>query len=225
MQLPTQNDSGFWEALFLARHNDLQQACPRVLANKDGGALSGTPDTFQEFVERMIRKYSEKRVSRGLKKISATLDHVKSFSGAFAAFAQADMAGMIIWGSLQIVIEVSVMLLTPEPKCPWGIFADCNVCQCVCRFSNDIDTTLALIADMNIALPLYDQALALHPNKKSLQYPLQDLFNEYIDCCLIIMKEFSLNPLCECLPKTPNQQCWHLDGGSSNIPQHSSNMR
>ncbi|KAK0732045.1 P-loop containing nucleoside triphosphate hydrolase protein [Lasiosphaeris hirsuta] len=48
---------------------------------------------------------------------------------------------------------------------------------------------------MNAALPIYDQALALHPNRKSLKFPLQNLFNEYVDCCLVIMKEFSQNPI------------------------------
>jgi hypothetical protein len=77
------------------------------------------------------------------------------------------------------------------------------VCQCVCRFSNDIDATLVLIADMNAALPLYDQAVALHPSKRSLQFPLKNLFNEYIDCCINIMKEFSQSPISECLFALP----------------------
>lgn len=58
---------------------------------------------------------------------------------------------------------------------------------------------------MNSALPLYNQAMALHPSKKSLRFPLQDLFNEYIDCCLIIMKEFSLSSIRECLVCLPTR--------------------
>jgi len=56
-----------------------------------------------------------------------------------------------------------------------------------------------LIADMNKALPLYERTLSLYQGEfgNSLRSALQDLFNEYVDCCLAVMKEFTQSALSE----------------------------
>ncbi|KAI1123776.1 P-loop containing nucleoside triphosphate hydrolase protein [Nemania abortiva] len=48
---------------------------------------------------------------------------------------------------------------------------------------------------MHAALPLFERGMALHPNMESLKFPLKDLFNEYIDCCVVIVREFSHGPI------------------------------
>jgi len=75
-------------------------------------------EEFQEFMNNIVQKHSQKLLSRGLQKVSGTLNHVKSFSAALSSFSQIDMAGLIVWGSLQIIIEVRVFALITSTLSP-----------------------------------------------------------------------------------------------------------
>jgi len=102
-----------WESIIQARRTDLEHATPFHF-NFTNAAT--TREGFQEFIHDIVKTHAQKPLSRGLQKISATLGYVKSFSGALSSFSQVDMAGMIVWGTLQILIEViDAMRLSHPP--------------------------------------------------------------------------------------------------------------
>ncbi|KAI0407262.1 P-loop containing nucleoside triphosphate hydrolase protein, partial [Xylaria palmicola] len=163
--------SDFWFQIAHSWVKDMESASPGIPFKQVSF------EEFETFISNITQTYSRRKMSRALLKISGKLEHVKSFSAALSSFSQLDMLGMLVWGSLQLVIE------------------------CVCRYSNEIESTCELIANMHAALPSFKRGLALHPHAESLRFPLKDLFNEYIGCCLVIVKEFNNSPFKNLLKK------------------------
>lgn len=88
-----------WGELFDSKQKEIQQEC------RIDFQASDVPQ-FQRFLHDLTVKYSQKRFSRCLTRLSGSLEHVKSFTQAIMSFAQASDLGSLIWGSLQVVIEV-----------------------------------------------------------------------------------------------------------------------
>jgi hypothetical protein len=144
-------------------------------------------EDFNSSLNDILDKYCRNISVKILKKITPTLDHVRSFTSAVGALTQSQMIATLTWGALLNVIEASLSDLLPQSLL--------TLVQCVCRFSSQVEKTFDLIANVNNYLPLYDRSLALHPNAASLRWSLRRLFENYMTCCLEIVKHFSRKPL------------------------------
>jgi len=174
------SDTFLWDDAFNERKAALESQSPIALK------LSNYED-FNNNLNDILDKYCRNISAKILKKITPTLDHVRSFTSAIGAITQSQMIATLTWGALLVVIEASLSDLLPHSLL--------TLVQCVCRFSSQIEKTFDLIANVNNCLPLYDRSVALHPNAASLRWRLGRLFENYMSCCLEIVKHFSRKPL------------------------------
>jgi hypothetical protein len=91
--------SPFWREAFEKRRADLQSACPVAFQ-------AATWDQFRENLNNRIVFRKMTSVQRWAVKCAPTLENVKSFSNTLNSFAQSQMIGNIVWGALQLLIEV-----------------------------------------------------------------------------------------------------------------------
>lgn len=59
-----------------------------------------------------------------------------------------------------------------------------------------LESIVDILVDLNNSLPMFDAYLALFPDNPSLQWPLRDLYAEYLEFCLRTIKYLNTNPLC-----------------------------
>ena len=77
---------------------------------ENGATLVDLPDfvAFESALEIMYAKYSAKPVSTVVReKLAPHFDHIRSFERAISASSQSADAASLIWGGLQMVLEVS----------------------------------------------------------------------------------------------------------------------
>lgn len=55
-------------------------------------------------------------------------------------------------------------------------------------FSDVPDEICGLLDDLNSSLPTFEQHMALFPVEPSLQWPLQDIYEEYMDFCVNVIR-------------------------------------
>jgi hypothetical protein len=63
-------------------------------------------DGFEKALNRLCNKYTSTGLSRLLRILHPTLNHVRSFSGAINSAAQNNMVASLVWSGLQVFIEV-----------------------------------------------------------------------------------------------------------------------
>jgi hypothetical protein len=62
---------------------------------------------FEASLTHICNKYAQKNVSKFISdKLAPHFDHIKSFTSAVSSSAQANVCAMLLWGALQVVIEV-----------------------------------------------------------------------------------------------------------------------
>jgi hypothetical protein len=55
----------------------------------------------------MCKVYKSKGLTKCLRRLTLSLDHVRSFTLAISSATQADTTVTLVWGELQIVIEIN----------------------------------------------------------------------------------------------------------------------
>lgn len=80
----------------------------RVVERPDGSKVV-TPDfaTFQLAMQTMAVDYASKGLPKFLSKLYPKLEHIKSLQAAVSSMTQANMVSTLVWGALQIFLEVS----------------------------------------------------------------------------------------------------------------------
>ncbi|KAL8904626.1 MAG: hypothetical protein Q9207_003147 [Kuettlingeria erythrocarpa] len=128
-------------------------------------------EIFEATVDEITEKYAKKGASKFVKeRLSPHLEHIISFSEAIGTASQSASYGGAIWGGLLIVIES------------------------VCRFSRSLDEILTEVEALQASLPIFSEYVGLYSNNPGLQYCLRDLFEDYIDFCLCVVRYTSRNP-------------------------------
>jgi hypothetical protein len=97
-----------WDLIFQKWRRKFQDVAPLPPG-------SANFDSFQIALQHLTRQYSRKRVSQYLQKLTPSLEHVRSFSGALNSVAQVQDATNLTWGALQIVIEARTLLGADSP--------------------------------------------------------------------------------------------------------------
>lgn len=148
-------------------------------------------DEFQISLERMSKAYNEKNVAKFVHdKLAPCFLHIRSFEKAITSATQTGKASSLVWSGTQIVIEVSMfleVLLVDEVLT--------SALQMACRFSADLDTIFGQLESFYKALPIFDEYLILFPEEKRVGYALQDIFEDYANFCVSIIKYMRRTPL------------------------------
>lgn len=57
-----------------------------------------------------------------------------------------------------------------------------------------LEETVGLLTDLNNALPRMEEYLELFPGAPELQWPLQDLYDDYLDYCILVIHYLKNRP-------------------------------
>ena len=63
-------------------------------------------ETFQSALADLCRQYERRGVSRFITRLEPSFRHVRSFANAISSAAQVESGASLIWGGMQLVIEV-----------------------------------------------------------------------------------------------------------------------
>jgi hypothetical protein len=64
-------------------------------------------DQFEKFLERLCTQYTSKGASKFVReRLAPSFEHVKSFAAAINSATQSMLYASVIWGGLQVVLEV-----------------------------------------------------------------------------------------------------------------------
>ncbi|KAH9214614.1 hypothetical protein DL95DRAFT_523757 [Leptodontidium sp. 2 PMI_412] len=154
-----------WEKLVLEKTHKFQY--------ENCDTFTKIPD-FEVFRRSLIdlsMSYSRTKVPSLIQKLLTSIKHLQSFSAAITSSTQGSWAASLVWGGTQAVIV------------------------CACKHAEMLESIVDILVDLNNSLPMFDAYLALFPDNPSLQWPLRDLYAEYLEFCLRTIKYLNTNPL------------------------------
>ncbi|KAL9026672.1 MAG: hypothetical protein Q9196_004695 [Gyalolechia fulgens] len=128
-------------------------------------------ETFKASLDEITEKYANRRASNFIKeRLGPHLEHIASFSEAIGTASQSGSYGGAIWGGLLIVIEVGI------------------------SYIRSLDEILKEVEALQASLPQFTEYVGLYSNDPGLQFCLRDLFTDYIDFCICVVKYTNRNP-------------------------------
>lgn len=72
---------------------------------------------FTRYLDSITMRYQRRGWNRFIDRFKGSLEHIKSFERAISAMSQTQDAASLIWGSIQMVIEVSLRVVeTTRPR-------------------------------------------------------------------------------------------------------------
>ncbi|KAL9103692.1 MAG: hypothetical protein Q9163_001286 [Psora crenata] len=157
-----------WIRLFdQARHDLEEEQCNSVLRT------SGLDDLIAN-LDRSATLYSRHELPRLASKIHPSLRHIESFTSAISSASQYRPVACLVWGGIQAVLQV--------------------LYHCACLLPNVLEEMFELIADLNNTLPRFESDLTLYSDREELQWPLQDLYEEYLKYCTTAVRYLRRRP-------------------------------
>lgn len=175
-----------WERLFdQARHDLEEEQC--------GHALTTTGlDDLMCNLNRSATLYSRQEISRLANKLHPTLKHIQAFTSAISSAVQYTHIACLVWGGMQAVLQVLYTAFHGHL-----VYGSPNICcydQCACIIPNVLEEIFELITELNSTLPRFDNDLALYADREELQWPLQDLYEEYLNYCTTAVRYLRKKP-------------------------------
>ncbi|KAL8897522.1 MAG: hypothetical protein Q9207_007174 [Kuettlingeria erythrocarpa] len=148
-----------WHRLLDQARHDLEEEEQR------SGALTTTGlEQLMNNLSRSATLYSRQDISRLADKIQRSLKHIQTFTSAISSAAQYKPIACLVWGGIQAVL------------------------QCTCIVPNVLEEIFDLVAELNNDLPLIEVDLALYSSREELQWPLQDMYQDYLNYCITVVR-------------------------------------
>jgi hypothetical protein len=137
--------------------------------------------TFEATLARMYDDYANKKIAKFVnEKLSPHFEHIRSFERAIAASTQCSMYSTLIWGGLQMVIEVFSIAPTYEVAL--------TSLLCTCRFADSLNHIGDMLQELHSCLPDFEVYMMLYPKNPGLVFALRDIYEDYADYCICIVK-------------------------------------
>jgi len=91
----------------------LEEKKGRIIGKKNAEMIATLDyDTFQKRLPQLLENYSKKKVTKFLQCLDPAVEGLKVFTAAISSMTQANSVGTLLWGSLQLLLEVWAILLS-----------------------------------------------------------------------------------------------------------------
>lgn len=97
-----QQVTDIWSHMYQEKREALQQEYGGTVPSQDSSGFSDALNT-------LCVQYRSTGLPRLVVKVHGTLDHVRSLTSAISSCTQTDSTATLVWGGLQILIEVSTL--------------------------------------------------------------------------------------------------------------------
>lgn len=162
---------------------------------RDMKAINSTTTlaSLEKSISSQKKQYRDETIPKLLDRLDPFFNRLKAFTSAFDTIAQVHMIGCLTWGSLKIVIEVSIDILTYQHFQRSVYLLVCL--QLASRFRESLESVVCMYESLEKHLPRFEIYLSAFPAYARLEQAVFELYHEVVGFSLQAIRFFRKHPI------------------------------
>lgn len=138
-----------------------------------------------------------------LDKIQPSLQHVQKYVNSITSASQYHPVECLMWSGIQAVLLVGSPKQTLYGMNNNGVS---SLIQCAVSGPDELEDVYETVEELNYTLPGIERDLSHFPDRPELQWHLQDIYEDFLNYCIISVRYFKSRPGCKFSSKKMDQR-------------------